>query len=465
MGALVVLGAAMPAGAQMVRLSQREVTPPDHATFHTGPLYSTVTWTETVGYRYTTSSGSGTDYLVSNDRGTIDEDGSEFPILSSLTFRNYVVLTRNVDLDASVRVGYDYYPLGTQEDEFYVSLADEGVYGTLSSRFRLSSAVDGGLYDTFVYKTDYVDTRGLSDKYGGSDYTYFANTVGGQLDWRLAKDKTLGFDLSRQDWWPQDDEFDDQERTVHEFVARYTQPVLPGFDGGVVGTWSWQDYKLATRNDTWIEQYDAFIKGDLTERSKLNASVGHVAGHSTGSDTNEDYTAISASAGLQTQLRKDTSHRLSYTRGLRAGFHEDFEEYDQTSYSIRWTGVRWSAHGSASLLTSEPAGDETSGYRDWVYGAGVSHLLTRRVTVTLTSTYSVRENTNVDVLTEEEQAADPENANDYETWVTRLSTGFQLTKHVTFDTYAEHAERFSDSEDLAYSRDTFAAYLSYQHQF
>ena len=68
-----------------------------------------------------------------------------------------------------------------------------------------------------------------------------------------------------------------------------------------------------------------------------------------------------------------------------------------------------------------------------------------------------------DVVVDEDE--DLEFSNDYETWVTRVGTSFRLTERLTFSSYAQHTERYSDAEDLEYTRDTLAAYLTYHRQF
>lgn len=467
--AIIVLSAAA-ADAQMVRIqAQREVQPPDYATFRLGPLYSAVSWTETVGYRYTTSSGSGSDYLISNDRGTIKEDGSDFPILSSLTFRNYLVLSRYADVDASFTASYWHYPMDTQDDEFFFDLAQEGVYGTLSTEFRLSPYLYGALYDSIIYRTDYVDTRGLQDRYGGQRYRYLQNTVGGRLNWLMAPRDTLTLSLSRGDWWSMDNDFDDQERTEYTEGLTYTRMAREGVNVGAESTFHQYLYKSDSRDDTLIQDYRLFARIDQgagpawMENSAAAAHVGYSLGTGTSSGaTNEnDMSTVNAGASLDTELRKDLSHGLSYEHGLTGGFNSSFEEYDNVSYRLNWAGQLGSAVFRSAYSSVQPSADDSGDYTTWANGVTLSRALSKLLSVTLDSTYTLRNNRDADTT----DTAQLEDTSDYETWVTTLSTGFQLTKRTTFTTSLQHAERFSDAEDLAYTRDTFEAHLTYRRQF
>ncbi|MCX7590422.1 MAG: hypothetical protein N2255_02225, partial [Kiritimatiellae bacterium] len=154
--------------AQMLRFSNhREVVVPKRGTIVAGPYSLTVGLTQTAGYWYTRGAGAGTDYLRLYRRGIITGEGSDFPLTTTLTLRNYLAVTPRMDVDFSVTVNYEHYPLDTQEDQFYVSATDEGVYGTLSSEIMFSPYLRGRIYDNVLYRTDYVDLRGVVDRYGG----------------------------------------------------------------------------------------------------------------------------------------------------------------------------------------------------------------------------------------------------------------------------------------------------------
>ena len=225
--ALLLLFAPQLAAQHLRYSDHREVRIPDYATVRIGPFYSSMTFFQSVGYRYTRSEGAGTDFLFGTRRGRILEDGSEYPLVSRLTTRNYLLITRHMDLDVSIDISYHHFPMGTQEDELIVQLPPEGIAGSLSTEIRWTPYLRSLIYDDLVYRTDYVDTRGISDDYGGSAYEYFRNKFGINTDWLMAKDKSLSLDLSRTDQVPSDDLYADQESVTYSESISYEQQVFP----------------------------------------------------------------------------------------------------------------------------------------------------------------------------------------------------------------------------------------------
>lgn len=454
----------------MVRLqAPREVKPPEDYTFRLGNFYSSVTWTESVGYRYTTSSGAGTDYLINNHRGTIRKDGSDFPVLSSLTFRNYLLLGPYADLDASFTASYYYYPLNTQDDEFRFDMVDEGLYGTVSSEFRLSPYLNATVYDNLIYRTDYVDTRGFADRYGGEAYEYLNNTLGGRLSWLMTQDDTLALSLLRADWWAMDSAYERQERTVYSEGLTYTHALSEGVNVGAEAVLSQYLYKVNARPDTAKEDYRLFFRidpeagPDWMENTSLSAYVGYSRGYDTsgGGGTNTvDESTMTGGVALETQLRKDLSHRLSYDRSLRDGYNSPFELTDILAYALTWRGQLSSIRFRSAYDRVTPSLDAEPDYSTWANGVTWARELSKRLTLTLDSTYTLRRNGDVAAANQPD-----ENTNDYDTWVSRISTGFEVTKRITFTTAYEYARRFSDADTLAYTRSTVEAYLTYRRQF
>ncbi len=140
--------------------NHREIQPPEYALLRIGPFYSNVTFSQLVGYRYVSTQGTGVDYVFGTRRGRFKEDGSELPLITTLSLRNYLIVTRNMDVDLSLRLQNEYYPLDTQENEFFFDLTDESVAGNFSTEFRITPFVRGRVYDNMLYKPDYLDVRG-----------------------------------------------------------------------------------------------------------------------------------------------------------------------------------------------------------------------------------------------------------------------------------------------------------------
>ena len=472
---LFMLVMACGARAQSLRFSNhRDVAVPDYATVRIGPLYSTMRVTQSVGYRYTDSSGTGTDYIFENARGEINEDGSEIPLITSIDFRNYLLITPNVDLDASFGVTYEYYPMDTQDDDFYIDFVEEGAYGNLSMAYHLAPNLAGTVYDKFGYQSDFVDTRGLEDETGGSKYRYMNNVIGSDLDWIFAKHQNLGLSLSREDQVPHGkDEFDDQDRITYRESLGYEYQVSEVTVAGAEAAFYQNDYELEEREDSDSQEYTVFVESKVTEHSLVALSIG-VSDSST-SDTGSDVTlegddgsTVIGSASLETELREDLSHSLSASRSERGGFNSAFEIVDTLSYHIDWQGTLWAARAYTTFTGVEPSSSDENDYTDWVFGGRISIPVVKNIDVYLASSYRIRDN---DAVSDPDIAAEleEEDLSDYETWSTRLGTSFGIYQtefsDIIFSTYVQHTDRTSDSEDLAYERDIIAATFTYSHQF
>jgi hypothetical protein len=53
----------------------------------------------------------------------------------------------------------------------------------------------------------------------------------------------------------------------------------------------------------------------------------------------------------------------------------------------------------------------------------------------------------------------------YETFYARAAVAVPLTDDLSFEVYAEHVERMSTSDTLAYGRRFYGATLTYRHEF
>jgi len=479
--------------AQHLRYSDhREVKIPDYATVRIGPFYSSMTFFQSVGYRYTRGEGAGTDFLFGTRRGRILEDGSEYPLVSRLTTRNYLLITRSMDLDLSVDISYHHFPLGTQEDELVVQLPPEGLSGSLSTEIRWTPYLRSRIYEDLLYRTDYIDTRGISDNYGGSAYEYFRNSFGINTDWLMARDKNLSLDLSRTDQVPKDDEYADQESVTYAESIAYEQQILPQLVIGVRAGAQQISYTATDRPDVDIQNYSMYARAGLGEEEevgvvvrptrattitlRLGASVAASASYQRGgssrtfgnvdlqsiyeSESAAGSTALLVEGRIETRLRKDMMHSLTYERGVRGGFLAAFEEHDSLEYRLQYTGAFTSASVFSKWSTIRPSAGALNEYKDWTSGLTWRYPLSRSVDLRLTSTYSERENETVVIETGE-----VEWDSDYRTWVTRLGTAFKVTRSINFDFYAQHVERTSDAEKLTYERDTIAATFTYRHDF
>ena len=348
------------------------------------------------------------------------------------------------------------------------------------SRKRIPTPfVKGTVYDAAVYKTDYVDTRGISDLYGGSQYTYFHNTIGANLDWLLARDKNMAFSASRSDNLPKDDAFADQELTAYTESVGYEQRLNEFVSAGVNASYAQNMYPAATnRPDSSSQSYSAHTSARLTRNSVGSAGLGYAWGSTSGGGEDESGGSsdgtMTASLSLQTQLSKSLAHVISYGRSQRAGFNSPFEIFSSYSYALAWKGELTSAGLFSGLSTVDPQSLTVSSYSDWQSGVNVSYPVYvnlpfvigeefgQYVRLSLSSTYDLRDNGDPP----SGEAAEPEWSDNYTTWISRIGSSFPfIWADILFAAYVEHVERGSDNTQLAYRRDILAITLTYTHQF
>jgi hypothetical protein len=477
-----------PVFGQSLRFSNhREVAIPEYAVLKIGPFYSAVTFEQSAGYRYTRSTGTGTDFLFDNKRGVIQEDGSEFPIVSSLNFRNYLLITRRTDLDVSIKMSYAHYPMETQEDEFVIDLAEENISAAISSELNISPFLKGTISDNAEYRTDYIDIRGQGDEYGGQGYERFSNELGLDMDWLVTRSQNIAFSGKRLDEIPRDDDFVDQEKTAYEESLAYEYEVLPGIVVGAKAAFLQTLYAGTNRQDTLLSDYSVFLGGSkglgikLTEFTTVSAELGLAHGSDwSGSLTNEAANAatVSTAISLNTELSKQLSHLLTYSRGLRTGFESDFETHSDFDYRLQWAGDVASASFASTISSVEPSGANAIDYSDWSSSAQLRYPVAPFLTLVFSTSYDVRDNAErvvvenqaVEDAVDGEQAAvsapiSIEAANDYATWSSRVGTSFSLLEGLDFSVYVQHVVRISDSTDLEYERDTVSATFTYRHEF
>ena len=455
---LIVSSTAM---AQMLRYEQhREVKPPEYATLRLGPFYSDISFGQTAGFRYTRSEGTGTDFLFGNNRGVIKEDGLDYPLVSTLDARNYVMLSRHMDLDISFSVGYALYPKGTQEDEFFFDMAEEGVSGSLSTEFYITTSVRGTISDDILYATDYIDPQGNEDNYGGSAYEHLDNTLALEVDWLMDVDKNMGASVARTDILVFDDEFTDQERVELTEGIYYEQQLAAFLLGGVSISLSQFEYEAETRSDSSLQGYSFYVQARLTDRTSANAALGYNTGRSDdlvdGSTESE-----SASASLSTRLSRELSQAFSFSHGLQGGFSAPFEIYSSLAYELRYENERSSIGFNTVYSSTEPQVDDYNTYDDWITTLDIELPVTRFVGLLFSVEYAARANGD---LTNTE-LTDPQYTSDYETISYRLGTSFSVTQKIHFDIYVQRIDRLSDNPELEYSRDIVAGTFSYSHAF
>ena len=461
--ASMFLSLALCSGAmgQMLRYDQhREIKPPENATVRLGPFYSNLAFTQTAGVRYTKSDGTGTDFLFGSNRGVINEDGVDYPLVSTLDARNYVMISRHTDLDISFRIGYAAYPMGTQDDEFFFDIAEEGVSGSISMEFYISKFVRGRIFDDITYRTDYIDVRGASDDYGGSAYENLDNTLGLEVDWLMDQGKSMGASVSRNDLLVMSEEHKSQEHVSLEESVFYEQQLAAFIVGGVNAAFQQTAYETDDRAESSSQTYSIYASAKLTPMTTASASIGHSVGESDDLSAGE-VTTFAGSASISTVLSREIMHGASLSHGLTEAFEGPFDLTTMASYDLSYEKDRTAIRFRTMYSFVEPQTVSFSEYASWVTSLETVLPVTRFMGLLFNVDYAVRDNGEV----VDPALDDPEYTSDYETWSMRLGTSFSVTRKVSFDLYGQHIERLSDNPDLQYSRDIVAATFSFSHSF
>ncbi len=458
-------------GAQAQSLTfenHREIKVPEYATLRIGPLYSMLTFSQSAGYRYVKTSGADIDFVYDNGMGEIQADGSDFPLISTINMRNYLLVTKTCDLDLSLNASYEYYPMGTQADAFTFDLSDEGIYGNLSSEFELTDFVKGRVVERAVYKTDYVDIRGLTDKYGGQQYKHFDNNFSLSLDWLMARNDNIAAQLSREDILSMEDGFEEQDRTSYMEDLGYEHRFSKDLVSGVKSAFTQDSYTSVTnRPDAKSAQLTGFSTWKATDVSVVSAEAGYFVGAATDANMaygNEDISGTVGVLSVDTKLAKRLSHLISAGRSAEVGFTSSYDITEFAEYRLMYKDD----YDSGSLFTRYqnvlPSISDLGTYIDWVTGADYRFPLSRIVMLSLLTEYTIRQNNDYTADVQGE-AIPAQYSEDYDTWRTKIGTGFAFTKEIYFDTYYEHIERISTVDEMSYSRDILAATFTYRHEF
>ncbi len=458
----VAILAVLPVGAQSLRFSnRRRVEVPDYATIRLGPFYSTLTLSQSLGAHYVRIEGEGVDFLFGNQRGEFKSDGYDFPIITTLALRNYLIISRNMDLEANLRIQYRYYPMRTQENELLIDFSDEGVFADLSTEFLLTPTLRGRLYDNASYRTQYIDIRGEIDRYGGQRFERFDNEIGLDLDWLVSRHENVALSLSRHDTIPLGDSFTRTRTWSYRESLAYERQFSPFLVGGVRG--NAQQRFTSERSDPgdYTQGIALFADAQVTRYTEAGGSVGYGLGITRGGDpfVRRSSASLTYSAYMKQQLSSRLNHDLSASRSIQNAFITGIDITDRFGYRLNWQTWYLPGYVSTAVSRFDPVESDRNGWADWTSRLQVSQRMTRLVNMSFMTAYSARWNKTTDFQVPIDASAD------FTTWVTRLSMSMPLTRHIDFTAYAEHAERDSDAAELRYTRDMIAASATWSHRF
>lgn len=498
--AAVVVLAASVASSQTLRFDDyREPQIPEHANLRLGPFYSDIAFSQSVGYRNSTSSGQGSEYLRQNRYGRITEDGSDFPLVTQLSFRNYLIVSKYMDLEISFTLGYRYFPMATEESEYLFDVAgslvsmemgsfafsakatdswvgsfngrDASAYTgergsavatSISSDFELSPFVRGRMYDMPSYRTEFVDERGNTDNASGRRYRSFQNLLGLDLDWLMAKNKNLAYTGNRVDSVPSDTEFDNQSSVVYNQGLAYQQQLNPVAAGGVRANYVWRQYAKG-RGQQFQQDYTTFLGTDLSEDTSLKTTLGYSMGELTDAsqwESNGTSGMVIGSIQLTSQLTEHLSHSLGYGRSQRGGFEAGFEAIDSYNYSMALNVRSWSLGLLTAYQVAESKLGRVSDYTDWINQFTAARPLGDYLTLTLATVYTIRDNSATQAG--DLGAGDALIDNSYDTWASNVGLAYVIAQHWVANAYVEHMERTSASDELAFTREMVGVTLTYR---
>lgn len=496
---VIMLAASVSTGQTLRFDAHREREVPDSANLRVGPFYSDIAFSQSVGYRYVTSSGDGSSFLYDNEQGRILKDGSDLPLISRLSVRNYMLISKYADLDVSFVLGYRHFPMETEENEFTFDVVGPGIFAHLgsfefgdgdgagggsrfngrgeasafmgesgaslsasvSTDFELTPYVRGCLYDVPCYRTEYVDERGFADNISGNKYTSFQNLLGLDLDWLMAKDKNLAYSGSRADTIPEDDSFDIQRSVVYNQGVTYQQQLNPVAAAGVRANYIWRQYD-EVRGDQFQQDYTTFLGADLSPDTKLQTAIGYSMGELTSGgdwETNGSSDTVIGMIRLSSRLTERVTHDLGYEKRQRGGFSGGFEVVDAYSYGVGWASPEFSIGYRTAYEVVEARLFNGNDYSDWLHQITVMKPLSQDLTLTLASAYTIRENN--ELQAGEAGAGNRMIEESYDTWVSNIGLAYVLGRYWTLNTYVEHLERFSDAEDLVFTRNMAGINLTY----
>ena len=495
------------ARGQMLRFDNyRDVVVPDRANISIGNFWSDWSLAQSVGIRYVRTSGAGAASLYSNGLGELKKDGLEFPLVSTLNFKNYLLISKYMDLDLSFSLTYSFFPNRTEDNQFNIGMLgqgvsvqmgsfsmtatrdsvdgafngnnasagaytrsggnDKGFTANLSSEFDLTPFVKGRVYDNPAYSVSYVDQRGRTDLLRGDKYRYLQNALGLDLDWLMSKYDDLSATVSHTDTWPLDTQFDNTRSSVNAPSLIYQHQISPVCLVGARGDWTWRSFDTSIRGNQFQQDYTGFTGIDLSDDSKLRAGGGYSLAtlSSPGSaEQSGNSGAMVGYASLRSMLTERTAHTIGYTRRQDSGFGAGVEVTDEYRYAIAWHNDEWSWSFLTSYAKVQPRLAQVSDYTDWLNQLGVTRALTQHLTAMVNVAYTVRDNG--PVQSDDLNGNSIFVANNYHTWAVNLGLSQQLTDHVSIFYYVEHLIEAGDAAAVDFTRDTVGATLTYQHDF
>lgn len=465
--AFLVLATGANAQQLKITLGNEKSGPPDYATFRIGPLYSHFMFSESVGARYTEGTLGTIDFVSGTSRGAYRKNGIDFPLITDVSLRNYLQISKYMDMDITIWARYEYFPLETQDDVFMVNFTDPQLSTSLAWEFYPTRFLKLKLFERPAYIMTYTDQLGTEDMYGGLSYRRFENEAGVGADILLRSDMDVALTFSRFDVNSASRGFEDQEQIRYTFGAVYDYQLTPVFTTGLRAGYQSVDYAVSSRGDYASQSYEAFANAELSASSKLGAAVGYAVGTTAATNGVIGETEAGSMIGqvsFETEFWKDTVFQASYGRSVSPGFTYGAQTADSLKGLVRRTDVMGGSISlSSELANIDVAGNGATSYSDWINALKVIYPLTSGCDLDLLSSYSIRKvtpPTGVNTV-----GLPSELVNDYDTWINRAGVTMALMKELSLRTYVEYTLRSSTSSLLEYDRLNIGMSLTYVYEY
>jgi hypothetical protein len=208
------------------------------------------------------------------------------------------------------------------------------------------------LRDRFSYQEDAYDDPTLSNV---ARYRRAENQIGIEADWALNQQTDIVFGYDHFNLWTVDPEFSADERSVDTVFAKPGYWITPALRVGVVGAFSWIDFKESSRQDGTNLLLGPFIEWKISDVMTLYLEGGIQNLNFNGTSTfdedffhtltdeeralfadNEDSSSWYAKFELDHRANDYFTHRLLGSKTSEIGIGSNFYDLYHIEYAADW---------------------------------------------------------------------------------------------------------------------------------
>lgn len=450
---LFLLSSLLAPAQELSFTTRRQITIPKDATARIGPFHSTITFRQRAGYRYRESVSAAMEEATVLE--IIRGEGSDFPVLTKLSCANYMVVNPYMGLNLSFSFNHEYYPLETEESVLQFNPEAEGVVGDISVDLAIGKRLRITVFDYPMYRTDFIDYRGLEDLITGEKYERFENAAGANADWLLARNKNLRLDVTRRDTLPKGDEF--RAQTAIEYLGSARVEYLPNRNlllGPRIGYRDTVYPENETRGKSTITEIGMFVNMDITRTLLGKFDLMQTYDEVVEGDDVTDAGAHDTVAGhvsLEHTISSPLVQLFRFSRDVGTGFGSGNRLTDRYEYQIRWQSKRLTANTGLWWESVQALQGTASDYSTLGTDLNIALPVTRKLNARLCTKLSARENEGDDRVS------------DSTDWTTTLTAKQKLGRTLQLVFEAEHISRDSAENTLDYQENRLEVYLEFTH--